>query len=87
MRKLKEVKVIEDVPVEILASAIRDISIGIDKIKAGPLEERAILLLVQHAAPAKRGNVRYSLKDVADILQGLDNLKSTYLKPVKKGKS
>ena len=72
-------------PVEILAEAIKAISDGIKKLRSGRLNERALILLIQHAAPTVRTG-RYTrttitAKTVKTVLEGIGNLESEYLKP------
>ena len=78
------------VPVEVLAEAILSISEGVKKLRAGPLNERALLLLIQNAAPAMKSG-RYhrtpvTTKMVNAVLQGMDALEREYLKPKKEAK-
>lgn len=71
-----------DVPTEILADSIVAIAEGIRKLRAGRLNERALLLLIQHAAPAPSSfrTKPVSQKDVRAVLDGIENLEAAYLK-------
>lgn len=76
------------VPVEIMAEAIIAISQGVKKLRAGPLNERALLLLITNAAPMA-GKSLYSRtpvsqKHVKAVLAGIEQLEREYLKPGKK---
>lgn len=77
----KDVEVIQDeenpMPVEILAEHIKAISEGVKKLMAGPLNEKAIVLLIQHAIPGTAG-VRVT--DIRAVLNALENLERVYLK-------
>lgn len=66
------------VPVEVLAEAIVSISAGIKKLRAGPLNERCLLLLIQNAAP-----FTINQKQVRTVLDGIEQLEHEYLKPRK----
>lgn len=82
------VKLDDGATVEVLATEISRISSGIRALRAGPLNERALLLLIQHAAPNPSGSRNdYKPLPVATIrrvLAGLDGLAAEYLKPKKK---
>lgn len=70
----------EEVPTEILAEAICDISKGIKAIRAGRLTDKAIILLIQHAAPVAHNGARYTMGQIQDILRGMESLESVYVK-------
>lgn len=73
----------DEVPVEVIASAIVSISEGIKKLRAGRLTDKALVLLIQHAAPGKKrgfGSKPVSAGEVRAVLEGLDNLEATFLK-------
>jgi len=85
MAKERKIKVVQDeekpVPVEVLATSIRDISRGMQKLRQGPLNERCLELLIQHAA----GTTGYpqrkpTLAEVRAILDGIENLERAYLR-------
>lgn len=68
-----------------LADEIRAISEGIRKLRAGPLTEDAIVLLIQHAVPRnKRNGAIIPQKTVKQVLDAMGNLEAVY---VKKGKA
>lgn len=73
------------VPVEVLAESIKAIAEGFRKVKAGPLNERAVVLLVQHACPnvgtGYRSKRPVTAKEVRAVLAGLESLEREYLKP------
>lgn len=62
-------------PVVILAQAILDMSRGIKQLREGALNDRALVLLIQHASPRK-----VSAKTVRAVLEGIEGLAETYLK-------
>lgn len=78
----------EEVPTEIIASAIVAISAGIKKLKSGRLNDKALIMLIQHAAPgkkSKRGYKPVTTGEVRAVLEGLESLSATFLKkPVQK---
>jgi hypothetical protein len=78
----------DEVVVEVMAKAIVDISEGIKRIRSGPLNEKALLILIQHATKTKnRNGSRYSVQEIKDILDGMENLSRTYLKsPLLRGR-
>lgn len=63
------------VPVEVLAASIVSISEGVKKLLAGPLNDRALHLLIQHAAPTV-----LTIREIKSVLQGLVDLQKTYVK-------
>jgi len=81
----KEVKVVqgeEPMPVEILADHIKAIADGMRKIRNGPLNEKALLLLIQNAAPSLRHGQRVSATEIRAVLEGIASLERAYLKKV-----
>lgn len=90
MRKVKVVQLDEQkpVPIQVIADSIVAISDGVKKLRSGPLNERALLLLIQHAAPTVGGRGRYTaigVKEIKAVLDGMESLEETFLK--KKSKS
>jgi hypothetical protein len=78
-----EVKITQNpdapVAVEVLAEAISAISRGTQKMLAGPLNEKAIVLLITHATPAVAG-WKPSASTVRAVLRGMESLEREYLK-------
>lgn len=75
------------VPVEVLAAGILAISEGVKKLRAGRLNDNALVLLITHAAPGVgRGYAKkkISAKEVRAVLEGIEQLEATYLKKVTK---
>jgi hypothetical protein len=70
-----------EVPTEILAESIVAISQGVKRLRAGKLNDRALILLIQDACTTRIG------KDViARVLNGMESLEATYIrKPAAKG--
>jgi hypothetical protein len=87
MNKEITVKQKDDAPiaVEVLAESIKAISDGVRKLRSGRLNDKALLLLIQHACPAER---KYGPKPgvgtIKAVLAGMDALERTYLKPKNK---
>lgn len=71
------------VPAEILADSIVAIAQGVRKLREGRLNDRALLLLIQHAAPSNNGVV-LTQREVTAVLAGIENLEREYLKPTRK---
>ena len=71
----------EEVPIEVMATAIVEIAAGVKKLRAGPLKEKALVLLIQNAIPAKN---RPSAKQITAVLDGVESLRATYLKPTER---
>lgn len=86
MKKAK-IKVVQDeteVAIEVLAQSIIDIAEGIKKLRSGPLNEKALILLIQHSAPTRnRMGQRYGAGEILDVLDGIEGLKEKYLKKAK----
>lgn len=61
-------------PAEVIAGSIREISEGIRKLRAGRLNDKALLLLLSHASGIGQ-------RQVERVLDALKTLDSTYLKP------
>lgn len=84
---MKKVTVKQDeqkvVPVEVIAESIVAISAGIKKLLNGPLNRKAVTLLIQHSAPTGRNGQKISQGDINDVLDGIESLEKTYLKPRK----
>lgn len=83
VQEVKEVKVVqgeEPMPVEILAEHIKAISEGVKKLVNGPLNEKAIVLLIQNAAPSLQHGQKISATEVRAVLAGLESLERTYLR-------
>jgi hypothetical protein len=71
------------VPVEVLAASIKAIAEGTRKLLDGPLNEKALLLLIQHAAPAVGGrysNSKVGITEIKAVLEGMASLETAYLK-------
>jgi hypothetical protein len=71
------------VPVEVIAESIVAISSGIKKLLKGPLNERALILLIQDAAPAvgRFKSKPVSQADIKAVITGIESLEETFLKP------
>lgn len=69
----------KEVPTEVLADAIIAISEGVKKLRAGRLTDKALYLLIQHAAPSV-GNKPLSQKEIKAVLEGAESLARTFIK-------
>lgn len=67
----------EEVPTEVLATAIRDIAAGVRALRKGPntLTDRALFLLIKDAAPGT-----LSLRNVRDVFEAIDKLETMYVR-------
>jgi len=73
----------DSITIEVLAESIKSISDGINKLKGGSLNEKALILLIQHAAPkigSKYQKRSLSAREIKAVLSGLESLKEQYLK-------
>lgn len=66
---------IKPIPTEVLAENILAIAQGVRRLRAGPLNDRALFLLIQHAAPTS-----LSLSNIKSVFEGIDLLEKTYIK-------
>ncbi len=77
---MKKVNVKQDeenqIPVDIMAQAIVDIGAAMKKISASKLSRKAIVVLIQH-------DVKLGIGTIEAVLDSLDALSRTYLKPAK----
>lgn len=83
MTKIKVVQHEEknrQVPVEVMAESIKAISTGIKKLIAGPLNEKALILLIQHATPGIGYSGKPSAKEIRNVLEGIESLEKVYLR-------
>lgn len=78
--KNTKARVVQDkenpIATEIIASSIREISQGVKKIRAGSLNDKALILLLSKSS----GVAQYECERV---LNSLESLESTYLRKVK----
>lgn len=87
---MKTVNVVQDakapVPIEVMAESVRAISQGVKKLLAGPLSDKAIVLLIQNAAPSvgRYPTRKIGTVEVRAVLEGIESLERVYLKPKKK---
>ena len=73
----------KEVPVEVIAQSIEAISVGIKKLRAGPLNDKALILLIQHATPLLSYGKRVGTTEIKAVLTGIESLEKTYLKSKK----
>lgn len=73
-----------EIAVEVIAKAVADISVGIKKLRAGPLNDKALLLLIQHATPTQAySGARIGVGVIKDVLEGIESLEKIYIKKAK----
>lgn len=74
----------KEVPTEVLANNIVQIAQGIRALRRGRLNDNALFLLIQHAAPSSRSRGSYgrpiSLKEIKAVFAGIDALETEYLR-------
>lgn len=64
----------DETPADVIAAAIVEISEGVKRLRAGRLNDRAIVLLL-HASTS------VAQRDIKAVLNGLESLEVEYLKP------
>lgn len=69
----------KEIPTEVLADSIVAISQGVRKLRSGRLTDRALLLLIQDAAPSIQ-HKPISQREIKAVLEGIDSLERTFLK-------
>jgi hypothetical protein len=79
----KKIKIVQEegneVPVEIIAKHIISISEGIKKLLNGPLNEKALLLLIQNAAPSTSYG-KIGITEIRSVIEGISSLEKTYIR-------
>ncbi len=78
---MARVKLVQDESVEILASSVKAIAEGVKKLRAGKLNDKAIVLLIENAMATPRPGK----KTIQRVLDAMGNLEATYLKPGGRG--
>lgn len=71
-------------PIEVIAGAIKAIADGMRAMRSTRLNDRALVLLVQDAAPAygaRHNKKKVSASEVRSVLAGIEALEREYLKP------
>lgn len=64
------------IPVVVLAREIESICAGVRRLCAGRMNDRALLLLIQHSS-------KVSAKSLRAVIDGIENLERLYLRPKK----
>lgn len=67
----------DEVPTEVIADALVRISEGIAKLRSGRLNDKALVLLIQHACPSQD---RPSISTIRTVLDAVENLRGEYVK-------
>ncbi len=72
----------EDVPTEVLADSIVSIAQSMKKLRAGRLTDKALFLLIQHAAPKPSHGVggQVTQAHIRAVFEGIESLEATFLK-------
>lgn len=70
------------VPVEVLAESIKAIAESVRKLRAGPLNEKALVLLIQHntRGAGAYGSGKVGTTEIRAVLDSMDSLEAAYLK-------
>lgn len=74
-----------EVPAEVLATAIVSISRGIKALRETRLNDKALYMLIAYAAPnvgGQRNAKPLGQRDVKAVIEGIESLEATYLKPI-----
>lgn len=74
MSRIKVIQGEKEIPTEILAESIQAIADGMKKMRNGRLNDRAIIMLIQHSTSG------ISQRQIKDVLNSIENLASTYLR-------
>lgn len=70
-----------EVPTELLASSIVAIAQGITKLRNGRLNDKALFLLIQHAAPGVGSyGPKPTIGQIKAVFDGIDALERTYVR-------
>jgi hypothetical protein len=72
-----------EVAAEVLAESIVAISSGIKKLRTSRLNDKALFMLIAHAAPnvgGSRMSKPVSQREVKAVIEGIESLEATYLK-------
>lgn len=84
---MKKINVIqkegEEITVEVMAQSIKAISEGVKKLKSTRLNDKALYLLIQHAAPnvgGRFGDAKIGMTEIKGVIEGIENLEATFLK-------
>lgn len=72
--KIKQQPDVPEVPAEIIAQSIEIIAAGMKKLNSTQLTRRALIILLAEQSHVNRG-------DVSKVLDSLDQLEKTWLKP------
>ncbi len=62
-----------EIPTEVIADSIQQISDGMKRLRAGRLNDRAIILLIHHASNVGQ-------REIKDVLAAMESLAVTYLR-------
>lgn len=81
MKKINVKMEEQETTIDILADSIKSISDGMKKLRSGRLNQKALVLLIQHASPApNRDGKRIGSLEIKSVLEGIESLEKTYLK-------
>lgn len=81
--KAKIVQGEKEVPTEVIADAIVAMSAGIKNLRSGRLNDKALVLLIQHACESYYINgklINISQRDVKIVLEAIEVLEARYIK-------
>ncbi len=67
-------------PTEVLAEEISAIAAGMRQLRNGRLNDRALILLIQDAAPAAAGRTKISQQTIRAVLDGIDGLERAFVR-------
>ena len=70
----------DPIAVEVLATEIVAIAQGIKKLRSSRLNDRALHLLIQHAAPTGPRYEKITVGQIKQVLAGIEALEAAYLK-------
>lgn len=73
----------KSIPVELLASSLMTISEGIKRLRKERLNDRALFLLIQNAAPKngpRSNSPQITLQEIQCVIEGLERLEETFIR-------
>lgn len=79
----KTIIVKAEVATEMLAAAIVAMAEGVKKLRAGPIKDRTLCLLIADASPSY-GKGSVNMREVKAVLDGIEALERTHLKSKKR---
>lgn len=84
MKNIKTIIGTNDLPetIEIMEKSIISISEGIKKLRSTRLNDKALFMLIVHAAPSygTYPKIKICVRDVQAVIEGIESLESKFIK-------